>query len=51
MSAKTGSAGSSAAEPVAVIGGSCRLPGGVDSLDSLWDLLGRGAGDRQACAN
>ncbi|WP_324610127.1 SDR family NAD(P)-dependent oxidoreductase, partial [Streptomyces rimosus] len=30
------------AEPVAVIGASCRLPGGVDSLGALWRLLEEG---------
>ncbi|QRX89676.1 beta-ketoacyl synthase N-terminal-like domain-containing protein [Streptomyces noursei] len=27
------------AEPIAVIGAGCRLPGGVDSTDALWRLL------------
>ena len=32
----------SAAEPIAVIGMSCRLPGGADSPDDFWRLLGEG---------
>ncbi|MCU1503452.1 MAG: hypothetical protein JWM12_2806 [Ilumatobacteraceae bacterium] len=31
-----------AREPVAVVGIGCRLPGGANSADELWDLLGKG---------
>ncbi|GAA3732793.1 SDR family NAD(P)-dependent oxidoreductase [Streptomyces tremellae] len=31
------------AEPVAVVGAACRLPGGIRTLDGLWDALLRGA--------
>lgn len=30
------------AEPVAIVGMSCRLPGGANDLKSLWDLLANG---------
>ncbi|MDO9235278.1 MAG: type I polyketide synthase [Aquabacterium sp.] len=29
-------------EPIAIIGAACRLPGGVNDLDSYWDLLSQG---------
>jgi acyl transferase domain-containing protein/aryl carrier-like protein len=29
-------------EPIAIVGVACRLPGGVDDLDSLWSLLEAG---------
>lgn len=31
-----------AAEPIAIIGASCRFPGGANDLDSYWDLLVQG---------
>ena len=30
------------AEPIAIVGVGCRLPGGVDSLESFWTLLAEG---------
>tara|TARA_R110002096_G_scaffold8803_5_gene35875 strand:- start:5315 stop:11746 length:6432 start_codon:yes stop_codon:yes gene_type:complete len=34
---------SQAAEPVAIVGQSCRLPGGADTPEKLWELLQQGA--------
>ncbi|GLW99273.1 type I polyketide synthase [Microtetraspora sp. NBRC 16547] len=34
---------SQAREPIAIIGMSCRYPGGVETPDGLWDLVDRGA--------
>nr|WP_167746812.1 type I polyketide synthase [Streptomyces autolyticus] len=35
-------AGATAAEPIAIIGMSCRFPGGVRSPEELWELLAEG---------
>ena len=34
--------GSGTPAPIAVVGASCRFPGGAHDLDSLWDLLAQG---------
>ena len=35
-------AGATSAQPLAIVGIGCRLPGGVIDLDSYWDLLSQG---------
>ena len=32
-------AGAAAREPIAIVGASCRLPGGANDLDAFWRLL------------
>lgn len=42
LKSKLNASKNQSAEPIAIIGASCRFPGGANDLDSYWDLLVQG---------